>query len=255
MVWQEAITPGRFAGQTVVVTGAASGIGKATALRVAREGGTVVATDRSGDLLEALAAENSELKFITVSGDITAGETVRQVVEAARGRIDALANVAGIMDSFQPVHELDDETWERVFDVNVTSLMRLMRAAVPLMLEAGYGSVVNVTSEAGLRGSAAGAAYTVSKHAVIGLTRSSAVMYGRKGIRVNAVAPGGTRTNIHAEFKTQLGAEVLGPYMQANVPPIAEPEEVAAGITFLLSRDGTNINGVVLASDNGWNAV
>lgn len=255
MVWQEAITRGRFAGQTVVVTGAASGIGKATALRVAREGGTVVATDRSGDLLEALAAENPELKFITVSGDITAGETVRQVLEAARGRIDALANVAGIMDSFQPVHELDDETWERVFDVNVTSLMRLMRAAVPLMLEAGYGSVVNVTSEAGLRGSAAGAAYTVSKHAVIGLTRSSAVMYGRKGIRVNAVAPGGTRTNIHAEFKTQLGAEVLGPYMQANVPPIAEPEEVAAGITFLLSRDGTNINGVVLASDNGWNAV
>lgn len=255
MVWQEAITPGRFAGQTVVVTGAASGIGKATALRVAREGGTVVATDRSSDLLEALAAENPELKFITVSGDITAEDTVRQMVEAARGRIDALANVAGIMDSFQPVHELDDETWERVFDVNVTSLMRLMRAAVPLMLEAGYGSVVNVTSEAGLRGSAAGTAYTASKHAVIGLTRSSAVMYGRKGIRVNAVAPGGTRTNIHAEFKTRLGAEVLGPYMQANVPPIAEPEEVAAGITFLLSRDGTNINGAVLASDNGWNAV
>lgn len=255
MVWQEAITPGRFAGQTVVVTGAASGIGKATALRVAREGGTVVATDRSSDLLEALAAENPELKFITVSGDITAEETVREVVEAARGRIDALANVAGIMDSFQPVHELDDETWERVFGVNVTSLMRLMRAAMPLMLEAGYGSVVNVTSEAGLRGSAAGTAYTASKHAVIGLTRSSAVMYGRKGIRVNAVAPGGTRTNIHAEFKTRLGAEVLGPYMQANVPPIAEPEEVAAGITFLLSRDGTNINGVVLASDNGWNAV
>lgn len=255
MVWQEAVIPGRFTGQTVVVTGAASGIGRATALRVAREGGTVVATDRSSDLVEALAAENPGLKFITVSGDITAGETVRQVVEAARGRTDALANVAGIMDSFQPVHELDDETWERVFNVNVTSLMRLMRAAVPLMLEAGYGSVVNVTSEAGLRGSAAGTAYTVSKHAVIGLTRSSAVMYGRKGIRVNAVAPGGTRTNIHAEFKTQLGAEVLGPYMQANVPPIAEPEEVAACITFLLSRDGTNINGVVLASDNGWNAV
>lgn len=181
MVWQEEITPVRFAGQTVVVTGAASGIGKATALRVAREGGAVVATDRSSDLLEALAGENPELGFITVSGDITAEETVRQVVEAARGRIDALANVAGIMDSFQPVHERNDETWDLVFNVNVTSLMRLMRAAVPLMLEAGYGSVVNVTSEAGLRGSAAGAAYTASKHAVIGLTRGSAVMHGRKG--------------------------------------------------------------------------
>lgn len=255
MVWQEEITPGRFAGQTVVVTGAASGIGRATALRVAREGGTVVAADLSGDRLEALSGDNPDLAFLTVAGDITTEETVLRVMQAAGGRVDALANVAGIMDSFQPVHEVDDETWERVFNVNVTSMMRLMRAAVPLMLEAGYGSVVNVTSEAGLRGSAAGAAYTASKHAVIGLTRSSAVMYGRKGIRVNAVAPGGTRTNIHAEFRTQLGAEVLGPYMQANVPPIAEAAELAAGITFLLSRDGTNINGVVLASDNGWNAV
>jgi NAD(P)-dependent dehydrogenase (short-subunit alcohol dehydrogenase family) len=159
------------------------------------------------------------------------------------------------MDSFQPVHELDDETWERVLNVNLTAVMRLTRAVVPLMLAAGYGSIVNVSSEAGLRGSAAGAAYTVSKHAVNGLTRSSAVMYGRRGIRVNAVAPGGTRTNIHAEFKSRLAAEVLGPFMQANVPPIAEAEEVAAGIAFLLSRDGTNINGVVLASDNGWNAI
>nr|WP_269429491.1 SDR family oxidoreductase [Sinomonas humi] len=155
----------------------------------------------------------------------------------------------------QPVHEVDDATWDRVLGVNLTSMMRLMRAVVPLMLEAGMGSIVNVSSEAGLRGSAAGAAYTASKHAVIGLTRSSAVMYARKGIRVNAVAPGGTRTNIHAEFASELATEVLGPLMQANVPPIAEAEELAAGITFLLSRDASNINGVVLASDNGWNAV
>lgn len=253
--WQEIITPGRFEGQTVIVTGAASGIGRATALRVAREGGRVVASDVSVDGLDNLMTGHGELGFVPVAGDISQEEAVQRVVRAAGGQIDALANVAGIMDSFQPVHELDDQTWERLLNVNLTSMMRLMRAVVPTMLASGYGSIVNVASEAGLRGSAAGTAYTVSKHAVIGLTRSSAVMYGRRGIRVNAVAPGGTRTNIHAEFRSQLATEVLGPLMQVNVPPIAEASELAAGITFLLSHDSSNINGVVLASDNGWNAI
>lgn len=253
--WQEVITSGRFEGQTVIVTGAASGIGKATALRVAREGGRVVASDLSQEGLDKLAAEHPELNFLTIAGDLSTEDAVRKVVAAADGRVDALANIAGIMDSFQPVHEVQDATWERVLAVNLTSVMRLMRAVVPLMLEADTGSIVNVSSEAGFRGSAAGAAYTTSKHAVVGLTRSSAVMYGRKGIRVNAVAPGGTRTNIHAEWNSQLAQEVLGPLMQANVPPIAEAEELAAAITFLLSRDASNINGVVLPSDNGWNAI
>lgn len=255
VAWQELIIPGRFENQTVVVTGAASGIGRATALRVAREGGRVVASDLSEDGLKKLMAEHADLGFVPVAGDISQEDAVQRVVAAAGKRIDALANVAGIMDSFQPVHELNDETWQHVLDVNLTSMMRLMRAVVPAMLMAGYGSIVNVSSEAGLRGSAAGAAYTVSKHAVLGLTRSSAVMYGRRGIRVNAVAPGATTTNIHAEFRSQMAAEVLGPFMQVNVPPIAEASELAAGITFLLSRDGSNINGVVLASDNGWNAI
>lgn len=255
VAWQELIIPGRFENQTVVVTGAASGIGRATALRVAREGGRVVASDLSEDGLKKLTAEHADLGFVPVAGDISQEDAVQRVVAAAGKRIDALANVAGIMDSFQPVHELNDETWQHVLDVNLTSMMRLMRAVVPAMLMAGYGSIVNVSSEAGLRGSAAGAAYTVSKHAVLGLTRSSAVMYGRRGIRVNAVAPGATTTNIHAEFRSQMAAEVLGPFMQVNVPPIAEASELAAGITFLLSRDGSNINGVVLASDNGWNAI
>jgi NAD(P)-dependent dehydrogenase (short-subunit alcohol dehydrogenase family) len=253
--WHEVVTPGRFDGQTVIVTGAASGIGRATALRVAREGGHVIVSDVSPDGLDRLVAEHSDLDLVPAAGDISEEDAVQRVVAAANGRVEALANVAGIMDSFQPVHEVDDATWERVLNVNLTSMMRLMRAVVPLMLDVGYGSIVNVSSEAGLRGSAAGAAYTVSKHAVIGLTRNSAVMYGRKGIRVNAVCPGGTRTNIHAEFQSQLAAEVLGPLMQANVPPIAEAEELAAGITFLLSRDGSNINGSVLPSDNGWAAI
>ena len=253
--WQEAVTQGRFAGKTVIVTGAGSGIGKATALRVAKEGGRVIAADVSKERLDELVEQNAGLDLVPVAGDISTEETVAAVVGAAGGRVDALANVAGIMDNFAPIHEVDDEVWERVFRINVTALMRLTRAVLPLMLEAGAGSVVNVSSEAGLRGSAAGAAYTASKHAVNGLTRNSAVMYGPRGLRFNAVAPGATITNIVATWGSQLAAERLGPLMQANIPAPATAAQLAASITFLLSDDGTNVNGAILASDGGWSAL
>ena len=216
--WQEATTAGRFAGKTVIVTGAASGIGQATALRIAKEGGRVIAADISKERLDDLVEENSGLDLVPVAGDISTEETVAAVVAAAGGRVDALANVAGIMDNFAPIHEVNDELWDSVFRINVTALMRLTRAVVPLMLEAGTGSVVNIASEAGLRGSAAGAAYTASKHAVIGLTKSSAVIYGPKGLRFNAVAPGPTMTGIVANWGSKVAAERLGPIMQATVP-------------------------------------
>ena len=253
--WQEIITPERFAGMTVIVTGAGSGIGLATALRVAKEGGKVVAADISEERLDALVTRNEGLDIVPVAGDISAEDTVAAVVAAAGGRVDALANVAGVMDRFAPIHEVDDEVWDRVFRINVTALMRLTRAVVPLMLDAGTGSVVNVASEAGLRGSAAGVAYTSSKHAVVGLTKNSAVMYGPKGLRFNAVAPGATITNIVADWGSQLAAERLGPLMGANIPTPATAAQLAASITFLLSADGTNVNGAVLASDGGWSAL
>lgn len=253
--WTEVITPGRFDGQTVIITGAGSGIGRATALRVAREGGRVIASDVSQPRLDALVVETPGLSVIPVAGDVSDEADVARIVAAANGRVDALANVAGIMDNFTPVHEVTDEIWERVFRVNVTGIVRLTRAVVPLMLAAGYGSIVNITSEAGLRGSAAGVAYTASKHAVIGITKNSAVIYGPKGIRSNAVAPGGTITNIEATFGSQMAMERMGPLMQAVIPPPAQANQLAASITFLLSRDSTNINGVVLPSDSGWSAI
>ncbi len=253
--WQEATINGRFAGKTVIVTGAGSGIGQATALRIAKEGGRGISADISMERLDALVGENGGLDLVPVAGDISTEETVAAVVAAAGGRVDALANIAGIMDNFAPIHEVDDAIWERVFRINVTALMRLTRAVVPLMLDAGTGSVVNVASEAGLRGSAAGAAYTASKHAVVGLTKNSAVMYGPKGLRFNAVAPGATITNIEATWGSQLAAERLGPLMQAMIPTPATAAQLAASITFLLSDDGTNLNGAVIASDGGWSAL
>jgi NAD(P)-dependent dehydrogenase (short-subunit alcohol dehydrogenase family) len=246
---------GRFAGKTAIVTGAGSGIGKATALRLATEGARIVASDISSERLTALKDENPELGIVTVTGDVSQEETIAAVLDAAGGRVDALANIAGIMDGFLPAAEVDDATWDRVFLVNVTAIMRLTRAVLPLMVEAGSGSIVNVSSEAGLRGSAAGAAYTASKHAVIGLTKSTSVFYAPNGVRTNAVAPGGVITNVDGTFKSRLAGERLGPLMQANVPPVAHPEQLAAAITWLLSDDSANITGVVLASDGGWSAI
>ncbi|WBU37076.1 SDR family NAD(P)-dependent oxidoreductase [Homoserinibacter sp. YIM 151385] len=252
--FEERITPGRFAGRTVIVTGAGSGIGRATASRIVREGGRVIGVDVSAERLEALAAEHPGADIVAVVGDITAQDDVDAIVRAAGGRIDGLANIAGITDDMTPLHEVGDAVWQRVFAVNVEGTMRLSRAVLPIMLAAGSGSIVNTSSEAGLRGSAAGVAYTASKHAVIGITKSSAFMYAGSGIRVNAVAPGGVATNIGATFASEFAAERLQGAM-ANIPSVAEAAQLAASITFLLSDDGTNVTGAVLASDGGWSAV
>ena len=250
--WEEAVTPGRFAGKTIIVTGAASGIGRATASRIAREGGRVIAVDISAERLDEFAADHADAEIVAVAGDITKQESVDAIVAAAGERIDGLANVAGINDDFSPLHETDDAMWDRVLGVNLTGVFKLSRAVIPVMLAARAGSIVNVSSEAGLRGNASGNAYTVSKHAVIGLTRSAAFMYGREGIRVNAVAPGGVATGIPLPpHVSEWGTAKLRPY-QMQMPTLATAEQLAASITFLLSDDGVNINGAVLASDGGW---
>src|SRR6188768_1635426 len=205
--WTERINEGRFTGKTVIVTGAGSGIGRATASRVAREGGRVIAVDVSQERLDEFVAEHAGADIVSLTADITDDAGVAAIVEAAGDTIDGLANIAGIMDDMTPVGDLSDAVWERVMRVNVTGTMKLTRAVIPTMLAQGGGSIVNTASEPALRGSAAGAAYTASKHAVVGLTKSSAFMYGPSGIRVNAVAPGPTITNIEAKFGSPLGAE------------------------------------------------
>lgn len=248
--WVEKPTSGRFDGKTVIVTGAASGIGKATASRIAREGGRVIASDIAADKLDALKAEFPDV--VTVAGDLTQQDAIDAVITAAGDRIDGLANVAGINDDFSPAGETTDAVWDRVIAINLTAPFKLMRAVLPIMEKAGRGAILNVSSEAGLRGNASGNAYTASKHGIIGVTKSAAVMYGPKGIRVNSVAPGGVATGIPMPpHMSEYGSARLAPFQQ-SIPTVATAEQLAASITFLLSDDAVNINGAILASDGGW---
>ena len=250
--WQEAVTQGRFNGKTVIVTGAASGIGRATASRIAREGGRVIAVDISADRLKELVTSLPQQPVVAVTADITKQEDIDAIITAAGGRIDALANVAGINDNFSPAGETSDAMWDKIIAVNLTGPFKLLRAVIPAMVQAHTGSVVNVASEAALRGNSSGNAYTVSKHGIVGLTKSAAFMYEPHGIRVNAVAPGGVATGIPMPPNmSEYGSGRLQPFQDA-IPSIATADQIAASITFLLSDDGVNVNGAVLASDGGW---
>ncbi len=251
--WDEQILPGRFEGRTIIVTGAGSGIGRATASRIAREGGRVVAVDMNETGLDEFVAEHDGSDIVKVVANITDDGAVASIVEAAGEQIDGLANIAGIMDRMQPVHEVEQDLWDRVFAVNVTGSFKLMKAVIPGMLERGAGSIVNVASEAGLRGSAAGTAYTASKHAVVGMTKSSAYLYALSGLRINAVAPGAVATGIDGTFASEFAAPRIQRGM-ASIPSVAQATQLAASITFLLSDDATNLNGVILPSDGGWSA-
>jgi NAD(P)-dependent dehydrogenase (short-subunit alcohol dehydrogenase family) len=246
--------PGRFTGKVAIVTGAGSGIGRATAIRFAQEGAKVVATDVFADRLDELVAAFPALDLIPVAGDVSTEATAQAVLAAAGPSVDILANVAGIMDSFLPMAEVTDEVWERVFAVNVTAIMRLCRAVLPGMIAAGHGAIVNVSSEASLHASASGVAYAASKHAVNGMTASISVLYGPKGIRANAVAPGAVQTNIVAPFASAWAQERLGPLL-ASVPRVAQAEELAASITWLASDEASNVNGAILPVDGGWSAI
>ncbi|MGO2139627.1 MAG: SDR family NAD(P)-dependent oxidoreductase [Leucobacter sp.] len=254
--WREKVTGGRFDGKTVIVTGAASGIGRATASRIVREGGRVVAVDISAEKLTELASELAsaapEGSVVPVAGDVTKQGDIDKIVAAAGERIDGLANIAGVNDDFSPIHETSDEIWDRVIGINLTGVFKLTRAVVPVMRAAGAGSIVNISSEAGIRGNASGNAYTASKHGVIGLTKSAAFMYATEGLRVNAVAPGGVATGIPFPANVSaFGSGRLKPF-QDTIPSVATAEQLAASITFLLSDDGVNINGAILTSDGGW---
>lgn len=249
-----------FKNKSVIVTGAGSGIGRSAAIQFAKQGAKVLIADVNEKTANAVVDEIHALGGVAtvVVGDMSDQVVVDKVVNTAilaHGGLDVLVNNAGIMDSMSANDEVSTEEWERVLRVNLTAPFLLSRAALPHMLLQGKGAIVNTASEAGLRGSCAGTPYTVSKHGVIGLTKSDAIMYRNRGIRVNAVAPGGTRTNISVvPIPGKKGPEVIGSYM-TNVGKMAEADEVAAAIVFLASDAASDITGVVLPVDGGWSAV
>lgn len=244
----------RFNDTTIIVTGAAAGIGRATTLHLIAEGARVIAADRSADQLDGLVAEVNSERLVPVVGDITEQTVIDRIVAAGAGHIDGVAAVAGITDGWLPPHEMTDETWLKVFELNVTANMRLTRAVLPAMLERGQGNFVFVSSEASFRASLSGAAYTSSKLALNGFARSVAFYYGARGIRSNVVAPAGVSTAMDTQIHSEYAREAIQPIL-ATAPPRVEPDVVARSILWLLSDDSPTVNGVVLPCDSGWTTV
>ncbi|MFD0590990.1 SDR family oxidoreductase [Paenibacillus sp. GCM10027627] len=247
-------------GKVAVITGAASGMGKATALLFASEGAKVVVSDLSVDNANVVVQEIEAGggSAIAVAANVAKEEDVQKLIDTAvqtYGTLDILVNNAGIMDNFVPAADLTDELWERVFAVNTTGPMRAIRKALPIFTEKKSGVIVNIASAGGLFGSRAGAAYTAAKHAVVGLTKNVGFQYASQGVRCNAIAPGGVATNIGTSINAPnpYGMEQAMKGMGIN-PRTGEPEEIAKVALFLASDDSSFVNGTVVTADAGWTA-
>lgn len=253
----------RLDGKVCIITGAASGMGLAMAQRFTREGARVIAADWNAERLAAAVADvQAAGGEITASqGDISdrgVAEGLTDLALQTYGQLDVLVNNAGIMDHMAAVGEMTDEIFERVMGVNLKGPVYATRRAVRHMLEHGGGSVVNVGSTASVSGGAAGAAYTMSKHALLGLTRNTAWQYAQRGVRCNIILPGGTATNI-AETMPQdqldpTGAGRAGAFA-ALIPGYLQPGDIANLALFLASDESKMINGAIIAADGGWTAL
>ncbi|MEU1279112.1 SDR family oxidoreductase [Streptomyces sp. NPDC005805] len=247
-------------GKRAVVTGAGSGIGRATALELAAHGASVSVVDMNPRTADSVCEEISSAGGIAhphiadLRGEHAPSRVMADAV-GALGGIDILVNNAGVVGSAAGPAQATDEEWEDIMLTNVTAPFRLIRCAVPHMSGTG-GSIVNVASAAGLRGSAAGTAYTVSKHALVGLTLSAAVYLRGQDIRVNAVSPGATLTNMRVPSRVELQQdEKIIECYRNNRGRVSHPHDIAHTILFLASDLARQVTGVVVPVDNGWNAV
>ena len=246
--------------KVAIVTGAASGMGKAIAKLYAKEGAKVVVADLNFAGAEEVAKEIIADNGVAVAVQVNVANQgdIDHMIDTAvneYGKLDILVNNAGIMDGFEPVADITDERWDLIFDVNTKGVMRSMRKAIPLFLKQGAGVIVNIASTGGLNGAHAGATYGASKHAVVGLTKNTGYMYAQKGIRCNAIAPGAVNTNISASMKNinPFGMERTKT-VQGVIPKVGEPEEIANAALFLATDEASFVNGTVLTVDGGWTA-
>lgn len=245
--------------KVAIVTGAASGMGKSIAQLYAKEGAKVLLADFNVDgakeVSDALNKEGYETAAVKV--DVSRSEDIDSMYEKALelfGTIDITVNNAGIMDGFEPVGEISDERWDKIFEVNTKGVMRSMRKAVNYWLDNDKkGVIVNTISTGGLNGAHAGVAYGASKHAVVALTRNSAFMYAEKGIRVNGIAPGAVETNIGASMTSMSEFGFSRAKLTHDLSPhTAQPDEIGQVAVFLASDDSSFVNGTVIVADGGW---
>lgn len=243
---------GALDGKVMLITGAASGIGRATAIAAARAGARLVLGDVA-DCTETVRAAGADA--VARRADVTRPDEVQALVDAgcARfGRLDAAFNNAGVEGALRPTAEYPEDVFERVLRVNVMGVWRCLRAELPVMVRQGAGAIVNAGSVAGLVGAGAFSAYVASKHAVVGLTRSAAIEYARAGVRLNAVCPG----IIDTPMVDRLSAEMttLRESLLAMKPMgrLGTAAEVAEAVVWLCSDAASFVTGHALAVDGGY---
>jgi NAD(P)-dependent dehydrogenase (short-subunit alcohol dehydrogenase family) len=249
----------RFTSRRALVTGAASGIGRATVLRLAAEGARVACLDRDeaglGSLVEEVAATGGAGRADAVACDLLARDAVQTLVRGAitaLGGLDVLCNVAGV-GGFRLDHEQTLEDWDRILGINLTGTWLVTQAALPALLES-RGAIVNTASTAATDATPYSSAYAASKGGVVALTRTLAVTHAKAGLRVNCVAPGPIDTPIALQYVPPEGADLSLIGLILPFGELGRAEEVAAVIAFLASSDASHVNGQVVRIDGGKRA-
>jgi 3-oxoacyl-[acyl-carrier protein] reductase len=248
---------GRLQDKVALITGAGSGIGRASAERFAAEGARVAVVDLKGAeetvaVIEAAGGEG--LALITDVADEDAVATMAKLALERFGKVDVLMNNAGVLDDYLAAADTPTDVWERVLGVNLFAQFFTARALLPQMVERGDGAIINVASTAGLNGGNGGAAYTTSKHGVIGFTRQLCFDYARQGIRCNVICPGAVETGMTKEIFASPDAAVMAAVESAPIGRWAQPDELANAALFLASDEASFVNGAVYVVDGGFDS-